>query len=294
MTDFIPMDQRDGWIWLDGRMVSWRDATLHVLSHGLHYASAVFEGERVYGGSVFRLEDHGERLLRSAAIMDLDCPFDAGALDQAVMAVVEANRTVDGYVRRLAWRGAEQIGVAARQGRTHVAIASWPWAHYFDEDARLAGIRLRTATWRRPPPETAPVRAKASAGYAIGTLAKHQAERAGCDDALMLDHQGRIAEATGANIFFVRDSVLHTPVPDCFLDGLTRQTAIALAKGRGIEVVERKILPDELGQFNACFVTGTAAEITPVREIDGIAYQTDELTQGLMADFTATVHAQRA
>lgn len=262
----LPMDQRDGVIWLDGELVPWREARIHVLSHGLHYASAVFEGERVYGGRVFRLADHGRRLLRSCAIMDMACPYGAPVLDRAARAVVEANGIENGYLRRIAWRGAEQLGVAAPATRIHVAIAVWPWPRYFTGEAGQ-GLRLVIGDWRRPPPDTAPVLAKASCLYAIGTLAKHAAERAGCHDALLLDWRGRVTEATGANVFFIKDHVLHTPVPDVFLDGITRQTVIGLARGRGLEVVERVITPDELGSFEACFLTGTAAEVAPVQQI---------------------------
>jgi branched-chain amino acid aminotransferase len=283
----LPMNQRDGAIWLDGALVPWRDARIHVLSHGLHYASAVFEGERVYGGSVFQLAAHGRRLLRSCAIMDMECPYAAQALDQAALAVVRANGIADAYLRRIAWRGSEQLGVAARATRTHVAIATWPWPRYFagaDE-----GLRLVLGDWRRPAPDTAPVLAKATCLYAIGTLAKHAAERAGCDDALLLDWRGRVAEATGANVFFLREGVLHTPAPDAFLDGITRQTVIALARARGIQVVERVIMPDELGDFEACFLTGSAAEVAPVRQIGPCRFAPSPLTSQLMKDYAALV-----
>jgi len=283
----VPMDERDGVIWLDGALVPWREARLHVLSHGLHYASAVFEGERVYGGRVFELAAHGRRLLRSCAIMDMECPYAAPALDQAAVAVVQANGIEDGYVRRIAWRGSEQLGVAAQATRVHVAIATWPWPRYFagaDE-----GLRLAIGEWRRPAPATAPVLAKATCLYAIGTLAKHAAERAGCDDALLLDWRGRVAEATGANIFFVRDGVLHTPAPDAFLDGITRQTVIGLARARGIEVVERVIMPDELAAFEACFLTGSAAEVAPVRQIGPHRFAPSPLTRQLVDDYAALV-----
>jgi branched-chain amino acid aminotransferase len=286
MSDLLPMDQRDGVIWLDGALVPWRDARVHVLSHGLHYASAVFEGERVYGGQVFQLAAHGRRLLRSCAIMDMECPYAAAALDQGALSVVRANGIQDGYLRRIAWRGAEQLGVAARATRTHVAIAVWPWPRYFSGDASL---RLSIGGWRRPPPDTAPVLAKASCLYAIGTLAKHAAEREGCDDALLLDWRGRIAEATGANVFFIRGDVLHTPIPDVFLDGITRQTVVGLARARGLEVVERVILPDELATFDACFLTGTAAEIAPVRQIGTYCYGPAPITRQLMDDFASLV-----
>jgi branched-chain amino acid aminotransferase len=288
----LPMDQRDGAIWLDGALLPWRDARIHVLSHGLHYASAVFEGERVYGGRVFELAAHGRRLLRSCAIMDMECPYGAPALDQAAIAVVEANGIADGYLRRIAWRGSEQLGVAARATRIHVAIAAWPWPRYFSGDA--SGLRLAIGEWRRPAPDTAPVLAKASCLYAIGTLAKHAAERAGCDDALLLDWRGRIAEATGANVFFIQGDVLHTPVPDAFLDGITRQTVIALARARGLEVVERVIFPDELSTFEACFLTGSAAEVAPVRQIGACRFAPSPITRQLMDDYAFLVRQPAA
>jgi branched-chain amino acid aminotransferase len=291
MNHRLPMDRRDGVIWLDGALVPWRDAKVHVLSHGLHYASTVFEGERVYGGQVFQLAAHGRRLLRSCAIMDMECPHDATALDRAALAVVQANGIEDGYLRRIAWRGAEQLGVAARTTRTHVAIAVWPWPRYFSSDASL---RLTIGDWRRPPPESAPVLAKASCLYAIGTLAKHAAERAGYDDALLLDWRGRVTEATGANVFFIQGDALHTPVPDVFLDGITRQTVIGLARARGLAVVERVIMPDELSGFEACFVTGTAAEVAPVQQIGAFRFEPSPITRQLMDDYACLVRQPAA
>jgi branched-chain amino acid aminotransferase len=287
----VPMDDRDGLIWLDGELVPWREARLHVLSHGLHYASAVFEGERAYGGRVFRLEEHGQRLLRSCRLLELACPFTAPQLDAAARAVLAANSIENGYLRRIAWRGAEQLGVAAAQTRTHVAIAAWPWPRYFAAGAAERGLRLALSPWRRPAPDTAPVLAKASCLYAIGTLAKHAAERAGFDDALMLDWRGRVAEATGANVFFVRDGALHTPTPEGFLDGITRRTVITLARARGIEVIERTILPGELPTFAEAFLTGTAAEVAPVRAIGEITFRPGAITAALAADYAALVRA---
>jgi branched-chain amino acid aminotransferase len=283
----VPMDDRDGLIWLDGGLVPWREARLHVLSHGLHYASAVFEGERAYGGRVFRLEEHGARLLRSCALLDLDCPYTAPELDAAARSVLAANGIADGYLRRIAWRGSEQLGVAAQQTRVHVAIAAWPWPRYFADGAAERGLSLALADWRRPAPDTAPVQAKASCLYAIGTLAKHAAERAGFDDALMLDWRGRVAEASGANLFLVRDGALHTPVPEGFLDGITRRTVIALARARGLEVIERAIAPDELASFSEAFLTGTAAEVAPVRAIGELRFRPGAITAGLAADYAA-------
>jgi branched-chain amino acid aminotransferase len=289
MSDILPMDQRDGVIWLDGELLPWRNARIHVLTHGLHYASAVFEGERVYGGHVFELAAHGRRLLRSCAIMDMACPYGAPGLDQAAVAVVEANGILDGYVRRIAWRGSEQLGVAALATKIHVAIATWPWPQYFSGEAAEQGLRLAIADWRRPPPDSAPVLAKASCLYAIGTLAKHAAERQGCDDALMLDWRGRVSEATGANLFLIKDDVLHTPVPDVFLDGITRQTVMRLARARGLEVVERVIMPDELADFEACFLTGSAAEVAPVRQIGHVRFVPAPITRQLMDDYASLV-----
>jgi branched-chain amino acid aminotransferase len=263
-----PMDERDGWIWLDGAMVPWREAQLHVLSHGLHYASAVFEGERAYDGRLFRLEDHGRRLVRSAEILDLPLTSTADQLDDAACEVIAANGIADGYVRRIVWRGTEQIAVAARSGRAHVAIAAWPWPRYFEERAEDRGLALTIGAWRRPDPRSAPTDAKAACLYAIGTLAKHAAERAGFDDALLLDLDGNLTEATGANLFLVRDGAVHTPSVNGFLDGITRQTVIGLARELGITVVERTIAPDELTRFEAAFLTGTAVEVAPVGRVD--------------------------
>ena len=265
----IPFDDRDGFIWFDGRLVPWRDAKLHVLNHGLHYASCVFEGERVYNGKVFRLEDHNERLLNSARILGFEVPASMDDLATATDEVISSNKIVDGYVRPIAWRGAEQMGVSAQASKIHLAIAAWDWPAYFSPEARAKGIRMQWAKWARPAPNTAPTKAKAAGLYMICTLSKHEAEAAGCDDALMLDWRGQIAEGTGANIFLVINGELHTPIPDCFLDGITRQTVIALAKKRGIKIVERAILPEELARADEVFLTGSAAEVTPVGEIIG-------------------------
>jgi branched-chain amino acid aminotransferase len=265
----IPFDDRDGFIWFDGRLVPWRDAKLHVLNHGLHYASCVFEGERVYNGKVFRLEDHNERLLNSARILGFEVPANMDDLARATAQVISSNKIVDGYVRPIAWRGAEQMGVSAQASKIHLAIAAWDWPAYFSPEARAKGIRMQWARWARPAPNTAPTKAKAAGLYMICTLSKHEAEAAACDDALMLDWRGQIAEGTGANIFFVINGELHTPTPDCFLDGITRQTVIALAKKRGIKVVERAIMPEELAKADEVFLTGSAAEVTPVGEIIG-------------------------
>ena len=257
-------DDRDGWIWYDGKLVPWRDAKVHVLTHALHYASAVFEGERAYGGTIFKSTQHSERLRRSARVLDFEAPYSAAEIDAAKAQTLQKNGFVDAYVRPLAWRGSEMMGVAAQNNKIHLAIAVWEWPSYFDPAQRMKGIRLDLAEYRRPDPATAPSLAKAAGLYMICTISKHRAERRGYADAMMLDWQGRVAECTGANIFFVKDGVIHTPTADCFLDGITRQTVIELARRRGVEVVERRIMPEELAGFSECFITGTAAEVTPV------------------------------
>ncbi len=277
---------RDGLIWYDGTLVPWRDANLHVLSHALHYASAVFEGERAYSGAIFKLTEHSQRLADSARMLGFALPCSVDDLDRACDEVCKANGIVDGYVRPIAWRGSEMMGVSAQATRIHLAIAAWPWPSYFSPEARLKGIRLKTATWRRPPPTAAPVHAKAAGLYMICTLSKHAVENEGYDDALMLDWRGQVAEATGANIFMVMaDGRLHTPTPDCFLDGITRRTVIALAKARGIEVVERAILPEELAKASEVFLTGTAAEVTPVGTIEHHRFTPGDVTRTLMQDY---------
>lgn len=278
MTAF---DDRSGEIWLDGQMVAWRDAKLHVLSHGLHYASAVFEGERVYGGQIFKLEEHSERLVQSARILDFEIPFSMAELCVACDQVVAAAGITDGYVRPIAWRGSEMMGVSAQQAKAHVSIAAWEWPAYFEPEARMRGIRMQTSRWRRPAPDTEPVHSKAAGLYMTGTLAKHAAEAAGYADALMLDYRGLVAEGTGANIFLVIDGKLHTPIPDCFLDGITRRTIIELARARDIDVVERHIEPAELATAQEVFLTGTAAEVTPVSEIDEHKFTPGLITQQL-------------
>jgi len=288
--DSIPFDDRNGVIWFNGEMVPWRDARVHVLTHGLHYGSCVFEGERSYGGAIFKLREHTERLFSSAAALAFKVPFTVADIDAACVATCEANDIVDGYVRPVAWRGSEMMGVSAQQSRINVAIAAWPWPSYFSPEARMKGIRLKTSKWRRPAPETAPVKAKAAGLYMICTLSKHAAESEGYDDALMLDWRGRVAEATGANIFLVfGDGKLHTPTPDCFLDGITRRTVIELARARGIEVIERAVMPDELARATEIFLTGTAAEVTPVGEIDGRAYTVGDITKWMMEDYDRAV-----
>ncbi len=285
----IPFDDRDGFIWYDGALIPWRDAKIHVLSHALHYASCVFEGERIYNGRVFELTRHSERLIASGDVMGMKVPYDAAQLDAATVETAAANKIVDGYVRPVAWRGSEMMGVAAQSTRVHVAIAVWQWPSYWSPEARMKGIRLNISEWRRPHPQTAPTTAKAAGLYMICTMSKHKAEQSGYEDSLMLDWRGQVAEATGANIFFVKDGVLHTPIPDCFLDGITRQTVIGLARKRGIEVIERVIQPEEMAGLGECFLTGTAAEVTPVREIGPYTFTPGEISRTLMADYDALV-----
>ena len=289
-----PFDQRDGFIWYDGKLVPWSSATLHVLSHGLHYASCVFEGERAYGGVIFRSTAHSERLKQSAELLDFEIPYSVAEIDAAKRLVLERNGQSDAYVRPVAWRGSEMMGVSAQNNKIHLAIATWEWPSYFDPAQRLKGLRLDLADYRRPDPATIPAKAKASGLYMICTISKHKAERKGYADAMMLDWRGLVAECTGANIFFMRDGRIHTPTADCFLDGITRQTVIELAKRRGIEVIERKISPDELSGFSECFITGTAAEVTPVAEIADWRFQPGGISKQLMEDYTAEVQPRAA
>jgi branched-chain amino acid aminotransferase len=282
-------DDRDGLIWMDGVLTPWRDAKVHVLTHAMHYGSAVFEGERAYGGAVFHSQKHSERLRESARILDFEVPFTVAEIDAAKALVLKENGFSDAYLRPIAWRGSEMMGVSAQHNTIHLAIAAWQWPSYFDPAQRLKGIRLDIAEYRRPDPATAPCRAKAAGLYMICTISKHRAERRGYADALMFDWQGRVAECTGANVFFVRDGAIHTPIADCFLDGITRQTTIEIARRRGYEVVERRILPEELATFSECFITGTAAEITPVGEIGPHSYKPGAITGALIDDYSAEV-----
>ena len=288
----VPFDDRDGWIWLDGQFVAWRDAKVHVLTHGLHYASAVFEGERMYGGEIFKLREHTERLFKSAEILDFEIPFTVDEIDQACKETCARNGLTDAYLRPLAWRGSEVMGVSAQSTKIHVAIAAWEWPSYFKPEEKAKGIRLGRAKYRRPSPETAPTESKAAGLYMICTISKHIAEREGYADALMLDYRGYVAEATGANIFLVRDGVIHTPKPDCFLDGLTRQSVIKLARARGFEVVERHILEEELPTFSEVFICGTAAEVTPVAEIGEFTYRPGNISLSLMDDYARMVRRE--
>lgn len=282
-------DDRDGYIWFNGELQPWRGAKLHVLTHALHYASSVFEGERIYNGKIFKLEEHTDRLFYSAETLDMKIPYTKDEINEACLEAMRANDIMDGYVRPIAWRGSELMGITAQGSRVNVAIAVWPWPSYFSPEARLKGLKLDLSEWRRPSPATAPVFAKAAGLYMICTLSKHAAERKGLDDALLLDWRGQVAEATGANIFFVMDGKLHTPTPDCFLDGITRRTVIGLAKERGYEVIERAIMPEELEQADECFLTGTAAEVTPVASIGQYQFQPGEVCRTLMDAYDVTV-----
>jgi branched-chain amino acid aminotransferase len=288
----VPFDDRDGWIWLDGQFVPWREAKVHVLTHGLHYASAVFEGERMYGGEIFELTAHTERLFKSAEILDMAIPFTVAQIDQACKDTCARNGLTDAYVRPIAWRGSEMIGVSAQNTKIHVSIAVWDWPSYFKPEEKAKGIRLTWAKYKRPSPETEPVHAKAAGLYMICTLSKHAAEKEGFTDAMMLDWRGYIAESTGSNVFFVKDGVIHTPVADCFLNGITRQSVIRLAREKGVEVVERHIRPEELAEFSECFVTGTAAEVTPVASIGDYSFRPGNISLSLMDDYAKMVRRE--
>ena len=287
-----PFDDRPGRIWYDGEMVPWQDATLHVLSHALHYASAVFEGERVYDGRIFKLTEHTERLFHSAKRLDMNIPYSVAEIDDACNVVVSDLGIKDGYVRPIAWRGSELMGVSAQQTKIHVAVAAWEWPAYFTPEARMEGIRMEWSKWKRPDPETIPADTKATGLYMICTLSKHTAEANGYNDALMLDYRGYIAEATGANIFMVIDGKILTPTPDCFLNGISRRTVIALAKKRGYEVIERHIMPEDLAKATEVFLTGTAVEVTPVKEIGEHTFAPGEITRALLEDYDKEVRLE--
>lgn len=290
----VPFDQLDGQIWFNGEFVPWREAKIHVLTHGLHYGSSVFEGERAYGGEIFKLRQHTERLIESGRLLGFKIPYTADEIDDACNELLRRQGFTDAYVRPIAWRGSEMMGVAAQKNRINVAIAIWQWPSYFDPEQRMKGIRLDIAEYRRPDPMTAPSKSKASGLYMICTISKHAAEAKGYADALMLDWRGHVAEATGANVFFVKDGVIHTPTPDCFLDGITRRTVIDLAKRRGYEVQVRTILPEELEGFTECFLCGTAAEVTPVSEVGPYRFTPGEITRRLVDDYGVEVTPKRA
>ena len=285
----IPFDDRDGLIWYDGALVPWRDAKLHVLTHGLHYASGVFEGERSYAGNIFRLREHTDRLINSGRLLGFEIPYTADEIDAACVQTLAANGMTEGYLRPLAWRGSEMLAVSAQHTKIHLAIACWEWPSYFDMEQRLAGIKLAWADWRRPDPRTAPTASKATGNYMTSTLSKHKAEAEGCADAMMLDYRGQLAEATGANAFFVIDGALHTPEPDCFLDGITRRAVMGLARRRQMTVVQRAMMPEELGRVTEVFLAGTAAEVTPVRQIGERVFTPGRITETLVRDYTDLV-----
>lgn len=290
----VPMDQRDGWIWFDGEMVPWKEAKLHVLTHGLHYASSVFEGERAYGGEIFKSREHTERLIRSGKTLDFTIPYSVDEIEAAKRLVLEKNGLVDAYVRPIAWRGSEELSVPGRNNKVHLAIASWVWPSYFSVEEKLKGIRLEWSKWKRPSPETIPSSAKAAGLYMICTLSKDAAMANGYADALMLDYRGLVAEATGANVFFIKGKEIHTPLADCFLNGITRQTLIQLARENGFTVTERHIQPEELSNFDECFLTGTAAEVTPVSEIGTYRFKPAEGCRTLIAAYTDAVTPKKA
>ena len=291
----IPYDKRSGKIWYNNELVDWKEVKLHVLSHGLHYGSCVFEGLRVYDGEIFKLEEHTDRFFYSAKRMDIKIPYSKDEINQATKKIVSVQNVQNGYVRPFAWRGSEMMAVSAQNTKIHVAIATWEWGTYFDPKLKLEGIKLNISKWRRPAPNTIPWDTKASGLYMICTLSKHEAERQGYSDSLMLDHEGNVAEATGANIFFKdKNGDLHTPIPDSFLDGITRRTVIEIAKSKNINVNERKISPDELSNFVGCFLTGTAAEITPVSKISNHEYKVCNVILDLSESYDKLVRKKKS
>ncbi|MDC0856155.1 branched-chain amino acid aminotransferase [Candidatus Pelagibacter sp.] len=291
----IPYDKRSGKIWYNNELVDWTDVKVHVLSHGLHYASCVFEGERVYDGSIFKLEEHTSRFFYSAKRMGFKIPFSEEEINSASKKIISSQNVQNGYVRPVAWRGSEMMAISAQQTKIHVAIATWEWGSYFDPKLKTNGIKLNISSWRRPSPNSIPWDTKASGLYMICTLSKHEAEQQGYTDSLMLDHEGNVAEATGANIFFKdKDDNLHTPIPDSFLDGITRRTVIEIAKSKGIKIYERKISPDELSKFVGCFLTGTAAEVTPVSCIADNKFKVCEIIIDLNESYQALVRKKKA
>ena len=290
MAETRSFDDRDGWIWIDGRMVPWREANVHVLTHALHYASSVFEGERAYGGVIFKLSEHSARLRKSAELLGFELPWSVEEIDAACNEVVKANGFTDAYVRPVAWLGSEKMGVSPKGAKPHMAIAAWDWGKYYSPEIAARGLRMDIAPWRRPAPYTAPVHSKAAGLYMIASLSKKHADERGYDDALMFDWRGQVAEATGANAFFVRDGELHTPTPDCFLDGITRRTVIDLARRRGIEVNERAIWPDELESFEQMFITGSAAEVTFIQSVGPWNFEIGELSRQMAKDYDDLVN----
>ena len=291
----IPYDKREGKIWYNNELVDWNDVKVHVLSHGLHYASCVFEGERVYDGEIFKLEEHTKRFFYSAERMGFEIPYSLEEINAASKKIVSIQNVSNGYVRPVAWRGSEMMAISAQKTKIHVAVATWEWGSYFDPKLKIEGIKLNISNWRRPAPNTIPWDTKAAGLYMICTLSKHEAEKQGYTDSLMLDHEGYVAEATGANVFFKdRDGKLHTPIPDSFLDGITRRTIIEIAKSKNIEVIERKIKPDELSNFVGCFLTGTAAEVTPVSQIDKFNFKVCKTIIGLSDGYQEIVRKRKA
>jgi branched-chain amino acid aminotransferase len=287
----LSFDKREGVIWMDGKFIDWQDARVHVLTHGLHYGSCVFEGERAYGGKIFKTRDHSIRFKKSAEIMDFEIPFSLDEIDAAKDEVVKRNGGGDQYVRPVAWRGSEMMAVSAQNNTIHVAVATWAWPSMFDPETKMKGIKLDIADYRRPDPMCAPVHAKAAGLYMICTISKHRAEKKGYADAMMLDWQGRVAECTGANIFFTRDGAIHTPIADCFLNGITRQTVIALAAEQGLEVIERRIMPEELATFNECFIVGSAAEVTPVAEVGPYKFKPGNISRAMLDAYSTAVRS---
>jgi len=291
----VPFDKRSGKIWFNGQLVNWHDVKIHVLSHGLHYASCVFEGERVYDGEIFKLEEHTDRLFHSASRLGFKIPYSQEILNKSSKDIVAIQKVKNGYVRPVVWRGSEMMAISAQKTKIHVAIATWEWGSYFDPNLKLKGIKLDISKWKRPAPDTIPWDTKASGLYMICTLSKHEAERKGFTDSLMLDYQGNVAEATGANIFFKnKNNELHTPIPDSFLDGITRRCIINIAKSKNIKIVERKIKPEELSNFTGCFLTGTAAEVTPVSQIDNYKFTVCDVIKDLSESYQNLVRKKTA
>lgn len=290
----VPLDQRDGWIWFDGEMIPWKDTKVHVLTHALHYASSVFEGQRAYNGEIYKLHEHSLRLRKSAELLDFEIPYSADEIDQACRDVLAKNNLVNAYMRPVAFRGSRELGLGAHNNPVHLAIAAWEWPSLFSHEDKLKGTRLALSEWRRPAPNSAPFASKAAGLYMICTLSKHAAEERGFADAMMLDYRGQIAEATGANVFFIKDGEIHTPKPDCFLDGITRRTCIGLARDMGIKVIERAIMPEELGDFDECFLTGSAAEVVPVAEIEGNIFEGREICSAMMKAYSQEVQPKKA